>query len=166
MASIRNLSESIILCYKFGDLTNNREKVSLFQIIEQIKKSCLLTTKVTLRLLIQEDVYINANRSCILQLFQNLLTNAVRYSTGQEIIITVNGKQDQNGLYEVTIHNNGIFPKSFIKMYHSQSLDKALTGTGIGLIICKRIITAYNGNMRIDSSAKNGTTISLMLPTE
>lgn len=163
---IQNLSEGVILYCKQGKLTVNSEPVSFYKIIEQIKRSCLVLSEVDLRILIKEDVYIHANKVSILQLFQNLLINAVKYASLETPVVTLNGRKIDNGYYQFIIHNNvgensPQVKKRMLEPFQSSNLD----GAGLGLAICKKIVVAYNGTMQVKSS-KKGTTVYINLPLE
>lgn len=74
---VKNLSEGIVLYCKNGDLTIEPEQVSLQQLIEEIYEISLRSTKCQFNFQFSEDIYLYANRTCMLQLFQNLFANAI-----------------------------------------------------------------------------------------
>lgn len=165
LLQISNLSEGIILYCRKGNLAINSEAVSLLGAINEISNSCLMTNQFNLDIQFSKDIYLKANKTCVLQLFQNLLINAFKYSSGKIPIITINAVKAENGFYKVTIHNEGECSSKYIKKnifepFCSSNVD----GTGLGMMICKKIVTAYGGNIEIKSSAKHGTTVSLTLP--
>ncbi len=164
MSQIKNLSEGIVLCCKNGDLTIDPEIVSLFKTIEEIRQSCLLSSDKVLSVEIEKDIHLYANRVCVTQLLQNLITNAVKYSPTNNSVVVVKGKELDNGFYQISIHNHGAFPVQYLKKFKTQSLSSSLDGTGLGLIICKRIVAAYKGEMSIESGIKKGTVVTVSLP--
>jgi nitrogen-specific signal transduction histidine kinase len=165
LEQMRNLSEGIVLYCKEGELTINPEEVSFHQIIKQIEDSCLLTSKADIKNLVHEDIYIHANKISMIQLFQNLLVNAVKHAPDEKPIITISGQQINNDFYQFSLHNYGNcslpqFKKRIFEPFQSSFAD----GAGLGLAICKKIVTAYKGMINVESSPKKGTTVSVTLP--
>ncbi len=165
LSQIHALSEGIILYCRNGDLTVNSESISLLQVIQEVRNSCLMANQTNIKVLLTEDVYLQANKICMLQLFQNLLINAVKYSSKDNPLITINGHKLDNNYYQVTIHNSGACSSNYIKQNIFEPFCSSNTdGSGLGLMICKKIVTAYKGSIQIKSSVKYGTTVSIILP--
>ena len=102
------------------------------------------------------------------QLFQNLISNAIKYQQPDnipEIIITGAEKNDH---WVFSIKDNGIgidaeyFKKIFIIFQRLHNKDE-YSGTGIGLAICKKIIDNHNGNIWVESNG-NGSTFYFTIP--
>lgn len=107
------------------------------------------------------------------QLFTNLISNAIKFNTGNPVV-TISAKEvkggDSNTLHyhEIRISDNGI---GFEQQYAENAFQpfKRLTneysGTGIGLALCKRIIDNHRGVIEVESELGKGTTFTLLLPT-
>jgi signal transduction histidine kinase len=101
------------------------------------------------------------------QLFQNILTNAIKFQDKNkpEITIAVTPKKEW---FEFSIKDNGIGikPEYFNKIFapferlHGQNM---YTGTGLGLAICERIVSGHGGRMRVESEHGQGTTFYFTL---
>jgi signal transduction histidine kinase len=98
------------------------------------------------------------------QVLINLLTNACEaVSDGDSIRIGIEPMRgDRMGL---KIHNGGvpIPPEQLPKLTEPFYTTKA-TGTGLGLAIVQQIIDAHAGTLQIESSATDGTTVTVILP--
>lgn len=105
------------------------------------------------------------------QLFSNLLSNALKYST-EEPSVDINAAYfTENGIEktEITFKDNGI---GFDNKYADQifSLFKRLhgkmeySGTGIGLSICKKITEQHGGSISAQSKPGSGTVFTVILP--
>lgn len=57
-------------------------------------------------------------------------------------------------------------PKHIQKHLFHPSFTNKDTGTGLGLVICKRIIEMYDGHIVIDSKENKGTTVHITLPVD
>lgn len=161
---IRNLSEGIALYCKEGNLTVEPEKISLKHLVEEVHESILKTEKCQLNFHFSEDIYLYANRTCMLQLFQNLLANAIKHSL-DNCSITLSGIKDDENFYKFHLHNHGYCPgyirkKNVFLPFQSSTSE----GAGLGLMICKKIISAYKGKITLHSGKQKGTVVSFTLP--
>ncbi len=100
------------------------------------------------------------------QVFENLFTNAMKYAPGSPIIVLLN-QVGQSMLVSFTDHGPGIpkesLPLIFERFYRVRS-EKSVTGTGLGLYICKQIIDAHRGKIWAESHPDQGTTFFIELP--
>lgn len=103
------------------------------------------------------------------QVLDNLLDNAIKYSPngGQ---ITVSGER-RDGEVLLAISDQGIgIPREkqahlFEKFYRVDSpLKDMVAGTGLGLNLCRHIVTAHGGRMWLESAEGQGSTFSIALP--
>jgi signal transduction histidine kinase len=98
----------------------------------------------------------------------NLVSNAVKYNRrGGKIRIAAYW---ENEAITVTVSDTGggIAPEHlkslFEKFYRVPGSEHKATGSGLGLYICKRIVEAHNGNIRVHSKLGEGTTFMITLP--
>lgn len=102
----------------------------------------------------------------IAQVFENLFTNAVKYAAGAPITISLYPKDDH---VLVIFHDEGpgidpgALPLIFERFYRVRS-EKSVTGSGLGLYICKQIIHAHRGKIWAESTPGKGTTFFIELP--
>jgi light-regulated signal transduction histidine kinase (bacteriophytochrome) len=94
----------------------------------------------------------------LLQLFQNLIGNAIKYRGKLPPVINITAGYD-GGMWEVRVHDNGI---GIAPEYHEQvfgifkrlhTVDK-YSGTGIGLAICEKIVHRYGGRIWVESEGE------------
>jgi PAS domain S-box-containing protein len=98
---------------------------------------------------------------CI-QLFQNLISNAIKFRSDRPLKIHV-GAKNEDGNWLFYVRDNGIgFKQEYIdriflpfKRLHTR---EQYPGTGIGLAICKRIVERHNGDIWAESEQGKGTT--------
>ncbi|ARK24592.1 hypothetical protein SporoP37_07895 [Sporosarcina sp. P37] len=154
-----------------GRQTYQMEEISVGDIsIEAVNK---LPIQSQLHKIILQDVTcsssIKGDHDRILQVFLNLIGNAIKFSPdGGEINITLFNQQDS---VVVSIKDQGIgIPAEtighlFEKFYRfDNSYSRKIGGTGLGLSICKEIIQDHNGQIWVDSEENSGTTIFFSLP--
>jgi Osmosensitive K+ channel histidine kinase len=100
------------------------------------------------------------------QVFENLFTNAIKYAPGSPLVVLLN-QVDDNILISFIDHGPGIpkesLPLIFERFYRVRG-EKTVTGTGLGLYICKQIILAHRGKIWAESTPGQGTTFFIELP--
>ena len=109
-----------------------------------------------------------ASRSQIIELFYNLIDNAIKYNV-ENGSVTVDISMD-GGHAEISISDTGVgIPESaqsrvFERFYRvDQSRSKKTGGTGLGLAIVKHIVMAYDGNIELQSRMGEGTRVTVKL---
>ena len=100
------------------------------------------------------------------QVFENLFTNAINIAPGSPLEILLRQVED-HALIAFIDHGPGIpkesLPLIFERFYRVRG-EKTVTGTGLGLYICKQIILAHRGKIWAESTPGQGTTFFIELP--
>lgn len=162
----RDLCEGIVFYCRHGNLTIHSEEVNLGEILSNISDHCFENTHINFKNLADPQIKLLANKTSIMQLFQNLLDNAIKHSYSDHPVITLTAKILKSGWCKFELHNNSYCPKKINrnKMFDAFQSSKE-NGAGLGLMICKKIVTAYGGNIVLRSSPLKGTTVSFTLPS-
>ena len=114
------------------------------------------------------------------QILMNLLNNAVKFTEKGEVVLTatslipdVSDQPGQNTLLQFSVRDTGIgIPadrmdrlfKSFSQV--DASTTRRYGGTGLGLVITKRLVELMGGEIKVESEPGQGTTFSFTLPGE
>ena len=109
-----------------------------------------------------------AQPSLIVQIFQNLIANAVRYRSDDAPRVHVSA-HEQDGMWRIDVTDNGI---GIDPRYHERIFDvfqrlhpgSHSTGSGIGLSLCRRIVEHHGGRIWVTSTGEHGSTFSFTLP--
>ncbi len=102
------------------------------------------------------------------QVFDNFFSNAVKYAPGSAIFISMRVNAEY---LRITFADKGegipqdYLPFVFERFYRVPG-ERTVTGTGLGLYICKQIIMAHHGNIWVESIVGEGTTFIVELPLE
>lgn len=106
---------------------------------------------------------INAYPTGLRLLFQNLLTNAIKFSKkGVTPIIKINAVKKKKG-WEFSINDNGIgikkeFQNKVFAIFQRLHLKEEYEGTGIGLSHCQKIVNLHGGEIWVKSEQGKGST--------
>jgi signal transduction histidine kinase len=104
------------------------------------------------------------------QVLDNLLSNAMKYSgAGEPILVTVAAAEATLAKISVADHGIGIpaehLARVFDRFYRVGPAADAVTGQGLGLSICKEIVTAHGGKIWAESQGRGrGSTFTFTLP--
>jgi signal transduction histidine kinase len=112
---------------------------------------------------------IMGHKSLIVQLFQNLIGNGLKYNKSEKPIVTVSSEVDNRGETVFCVMDNGIgippeFHEKVFAMFRRLHSQSEYEGSGIGLAFCARIVNTYGGEIWLDSDEGKGTKVFFTLP--
>jgi PAS domain S-box-containing protein len=103
------------------------------------------------------------------QLFQNLISNAIKYASPDRPPSVHVSAQAQNGCWVFAVADNGIgidpaYQENIFGLFKRLHSNTEYSGTGIGLAICRRIVDRYHGRIWVESELGKGSTFRFTLP--
>jgi two-component system, OmpR family, phosphate regulon sensor histidine kinase PhoR len=114
-------------------------------------------------------LWVHGNRRRLQQIFDNLVSNAMKYNEHGGWI-RIEARRNDHHIF-VSISDNGIGippeaqPKIFERFYRVQSPNtEDIQGTGLGLAIVKSVIEKHKGRIWVESTPGEGSTFSFLLP--
>jgi PAS domain S-box-containing protein len=154
-----------------GKQTYDKKTINVYSIIEDLIVKFKTTNKQHDFVLksVEEQIEILGDEEKLIQLFTNLVSNAIKFSPdGGKITIRIE-KRDNDVICAVTDQGLGIpteeVSKLFQKFYRIDNSDRRkIGGTGLGLAICKQIVEAHHGDISVSSVLGNGSTFYVKLP--
>ncbi|MFY1047676.1 sensor histidine kinase [Chryseobacterium sp. GP-SGM7] len=118
---------------------------------------------------LHSQIFVEADKQKVSQVFINLISNAIHYANRQEAKVVVKTSVLRNKvLIEVIDNGMGIkaelLPRIFERFYRVEtSRSRRQGGSGLGLAIVKHILEAHNENITVESVYLEGTKFSFML---
>lgn len=114
---------------------------------------------------------IKADATHMRQLFQNLLSNSLKFHKPNESPRVEVSVRTSGDMYCIVIKDDGIgidekYKEKVFAVFQRLNTRQAYEGTGIGLAVCKKIVDRYGGTIDIESQLGEGTTFTICLPAE
>jgi signal transduction histidine kinase len=169
-----NMSSLITQLFKLSDIRNSNLEPAKFNIAEvfrmKIAELAEANTYTTIEPSIPPAIAVTADLHLMEILIDNLVRNAVKFSSDKEVIkIEVSSRQTEDGT-EISVKDNGVgFESNYSKDLFEpffRAHSGSITGSGIGLSIVKRIIIKHGGNVWAESQPEHGATFFFTIPNE
>lgn len=148
----------------------NFQEIDLSELVkDSVEKMQLRAEKyhIKTRSEIQENIYIKGDKEKLLQVFINLLDNAIKFSPPQSIVEVTLKKEDNKALLRIRDYGIGIpkeaASKIFERFYRAENAE-GIVGTGLGLSIAKHIIDGHKGDIELNPLIEGGTEAIIKLP--
>jgi signal transduction histidine kinase len=111
---------------------------------------------------------VRADGAQLVQLFQNLIGNAIKFRGDRAPKVTVDARRD-DGQWLFRVEDNGIgidpeYKDRIFLVFQRLHSRREYPGTGIGLAICKKIVDRHGGRIWVESQAGRGATFCFTLP--
>lgn len=108
------------------------------------------------------------HQSLIHHIFQNLISNGIKFNTAAEPMVEISHRtEDDKVIFQIRDNGIGIdaqYGGKLFQMFKRLHTEEQFEGTGIGLAICKKIVTHYGGDIWFDSEPGAGTSFYFSLP--
>lgn len=101
-------------------------------------------------------------------LFQNLISNAIKFSKPDVAPIVNIFSEEKESNYKFTVKDNGIgidekFKQKIFLIFQKLHQNNKYTGTGIGLAHCKKIVELHNGTIVVNSQLNLGSSFQFTI---
>jgi PAS domain S-box-containing protein len=167
---IQILLDDLLSYSRVRSMSLQKESVDMNEILKEVLSSLEIKIGESRAIISQDSLpVISAARSQMAQLFQNLISNSLKFqSQGQipKLHISVHANEKD---FTFCVTDNGIgidsvyFEKIFIIFQRLNSRD-SFPGTGIGLAICKKIVERHDGKIWVESNQGKGSAFFFSLP--
>ena len=109
------------------------------------------------------------HKSLIIQLFQNLIENGLKYNKSKKPTISISYALNERRETVFCVEDNGIgiapeYHQKVFVMFQRLHGQAEYEGSGIGLAFCARIVNTYDGEIWLDSDIGRGTKVFFTLP--
>jgi len=148
------------------ELINIKEMVS--EAIEQVLPLAI-KKKITISNMVENDIFISADKNMTVTVFRNILSNAVKFTNPSGHIKF--SASNYRATVKIFIADNGIGMNQ-IQISNLFKIDKLLIGrgtegekgSGFGLLICKEFVENNGGRIEVESQINEGSVFTLVFP--
>ena len=165
-ARLRNLLNDVSLITRMEDGSQliGKEPMLLNTIIDEISKELKVVPeneRMILHSNFNEEVHINGNLSLIGSIFRNLTENAIAYSGGKNIYITLLSNNADSCTISFEDDGRGVDPEKLHRLFErfyriDKGRSRQIGGTGLGLSIVKHAVQFHGGNITVSNRAGGG----------
>lgn len=168
-----SLIKDVLQYSRVGRAEIASEPIDMKKLFNEIREELIgLEERNDIKIIIKNTPSVNGDKTMMMQLFTNLVGNAVKYSTypGRKdpALVEIDGST-KDGFVVYTIGDNGIgidmkYANRIFELFKRLDNVKNIEGTGVGLAIVKRIIEKHRGKIWLESRLEHGTKFYVGIP--
>ncbi len=166
---MKDLIQDLLSLSRLDTRQGPLQQVDCNEVLEAIREDLQLVLKESgARIHYDSLPEIHADYSQLRQLFQNLITNAIKFKSDEPSEITISACR--NGAeWRFSVADNGIgidpqFFKRIFVLFQRLHGKERYPGTGIGLAMCKKIVERHGGRIWVESQQAQGSTFFFTMP--
>jgi light-regulated signal transduction histidine kinase (bacteriophytochrome) len=166
---MQNLVRDILSFSRVGRGERAEEVLQLTQVVDEAVANLQAAIEHTGARIERNDLpAVRGNRLQCVQLFQNLLSNALKFQGEGPPLIRITAKKE-GPRWRISIADNGIgidptHHKRIFQLFQRLHGREQYEGTGIGLSLCQKIVLAHGGTIGVDSEPGKGSVFWFTLP--
>ena len=167
---MRSMINDLLDYSRVGRKGSKSEHIALKSVIEEVKfLNQKLIDEKGAKITTTRLPKVFAPKSILIQLFGNLISNALHYSRAEappEIKIS---SKTKDGMHEISVMDNGIgidekYHEEVFQLFRKLDKKEGRSSTGLGLAIVKKIVKQLKGDIQVKSELNKGTTFIIRIP--
>ncbi len=156
-----------LLCFATTGIQELPRSVDLQDVVAKAQQNLAPAIKASrARVTVDRLPIVRSNENHLIRLFQNLMSNAIKYRSGVPIEIHVTAEQLEPG-WVVRIKDNGVGiaqeNQARVFMPFVRLANRNVPGTGLGLAVCKKIVERLGGTIWVESEVGVGSAFSFTI---
>ncbi len=162
------LIEDLLAFSRIGRAPLDTESIDMQQLLKEVESLLRLPADVEL---ITADNWpaLMADRTLLMQIFQNLIGNAVKFNDAKKKRIELGWRDGKKDRIEFFVRDNGIgieprYTEQIFRVFQRLHTQQAYEGTGIGLAVVKKAAVYLGGKVRLESTPGEGSTFYVEIP--
>jgi light-regulated signal transduction histidine kinase (bacteriophytochrome) len=173
---MRNLIDDLLLYSHVSQRPHDKESIDLNLKVQNALEDLELDIEEKKAVIHVEKLpVVKGYRRQLQQLFQNLISNALKYSKTDvppRIEISAGNVAEDGALFHlIAIKDNGIgfepeYADKIFQMFTRLHGRTEYSGTGVGLSIVKKVVENHNGFIQVESTPGKGSTFNIYLPAD
>lgn len=169
VSRMKVLINDLLTFSRVGTRAKELSLVDLKEVIEIALSNLQLAIEENNAVITHDELpQILADEGQMVQLFQNLIGNAIKFRSEEPPKIHIGVKREKEQ-WQFSVHDNGIgidpqFAERIFIIFQRLHTREEYPGTGIGLSICRKIIERHGGHIWVESQPNRGATFYFTLP--
>lgn len=169
VSRMHNLIEGVLQYSRVGRVNEEQVHVDLNELVPEVIDMVCPPENITVTIENQLPV-ITCEQTRIMQVFQNLISNAIKYIDKPEGWVKI-GCHEKDGQWVFSVADNGpgiedkYFDKIF-QIFQTLSSRDEFESTGVGLTVTKKIVELYGGRIWVESNLGQGSTFFFSFPKQ
>ena len=151
-----------------GRMELHRENFAADRVVPEITSTVAPLTNakdIRLSVEIESGLRVNADVVRFKQIIYNLLSNAVKFTPAKGKVWLRGRRESDHAVFEVMDNGTGILPEDQSKIFQEFGrIQRDVEGTGLGLVITRRLVEQHGGKLEVHSELGNGSTFCFTLP--
>jgi len=168
---LKTITQKLLLLSRAdsGQLDLTRESVNLSAMIaETAEDADILAPQLDVTAEIKPGIHVNADPVLIQQVLQNLASNAVKYNHDHGWVRMTLRREGDCAVLLIANSGPGIAPEDRDRVFDrfhraDDTRNRRTEGTGLGLSLCREIVRAHDGELRVADSTTDSATFELTL---
>lgn len=166
---MQRLINDLLEYSRVGRRTDPMREVDTAQVLQQALMNLYSAIDSSGAIITSADMpVVHGHAGQLVQLFQNLISNAIKFSGGRRPQIHICARCD-SGRWIFSVKDNGIgidpeYAERIFVIFQRLHGYTEYPGTGIGLAICKKIVERHAGRIWVESTAGEGATFHFTIP--
>ncbi len=169
---MQGLINDLLAFSRVGRITRERTLVDLNDAVRKVVDSFSERIEETgARVEVGELPSVRGEATLLSAVFQNLISNGLKFKGSSDPVITIGAERDGEGLWKFSVHDNGIgiepeYADRIFVIFQRLHPKDAYPGTGIGLAMCRKIVEYHGGTIWLKTDVDAGTVFEFTLPVD
>jgi PAS domain S-box-containing protein len=164
-----DMIEKMLYFSKTGKKNLTKESIDVNQLLNQLIESMDIHQNNQLTINISQLPECFADRTMLKQIFANLISNAVKYSSKKNSPVIEIGAQEEKNCFVYFVKDNGTgfddkYSSKLFQVFKRLHSNHEFDGTGVGLAIVKQIVEKHGGKVWAESKLGHGATFYFSIP--
>ncbi len=167
---MQTLIQALLSFSRVGRQGTARERVDISEAVAVTKENLQVAISESGATILHDELPVVAgDPPQLLQLFQNLIGNALKFRGEDAPVVRISAARNDDGGWTFSVEDNGIgidpqYADRIFLLFQRLHARDEYEGTGIGLSVCRKIVEHHGGKIWVDDKHQGGTAMRFTLP--